>query len=144
VSRSSPSKASAVWSHSRSSPRGFGRRDSPGSPPVDALTALLLLHAFRTAGLAIIVPEVGVDPNLPRSFATPAAYGDLIAAVLALLAITALRNRIPLASFVVWIFSVEGWLTFSTRSSRAFASISRVISWARPGSSSPCSSPRCG
>src|SRR4029453_4723266 len=45
---------------------------------VDALTALLLLHAFRGGGLTIIVPEVGVDPNLPRSFAVPAAYGDLI------------------------------------------------------------------
>jgi hypothetical protein len=75
---------------------------------VDALTALLLLHAFRTAGLTIIVPEVGVDPNLPRSFAVPAAYGDLMAAILALLAIAALRNRIPLAALVVWIFSVEG------------------------------------
>jgi hypothetical protein len=75
---------------------------------VDALTALLLLHAFRTAGLTIIAPEVGVDPNLPRSFAVPAAYGDLIAAILALLAIAALRNRIPLAALVVWIFSVEG------------------------------------
>jgi hypothetical protein len=75
---------------------------------VDALTALLLLHALRTVGLTIIVPEVGVDPNLPRSFAVPAAYGDLMAAILALLAIAALRNRIPLAALVVWIFSVEG------------------------------------
>jgi hypothetical protein len=79
-----------------------------GLAAVDALTALLLLHAFRTAGLTIIVPGVGVDPNLPRSFAVPAAYGDLIAAILALLAIAALRNRIPLATLVVWIFSVEG------------------------------------
>jgi hypothetical protein len=76
--------------------------------PVDALTPLLLLHAFRTAGLTIVVPEVGVDPNLPRSFAVPAAYGDLIAAILALIAIAALRNRIPLAALIVWIFSVEG------------------------------------
>jgi hypothetical protein len=76
--------------------------------PVNALTALLLLHAFRTAGLTIIVPEVGVDPNLPRSFAVPAAYGDLIAAILALIAIAALRNRIPFAALIVWTFSLEG------------------------------------
>jgi hypothetical protein len=76
--------------------------------PVNALTALLLLHAFRTAGLTIIVPEVGVDPNLPRSFAVPAAYGDLIAAILALMAIAALHNRIPFAALFVWIFSLEG------------------------------------
>jgi hypothetical protein len=77
-------------------------------PPVDALTALLLLHAFRTVGLTMIVPEVGVDPNLPRSFAIPAAYGDLIAAILALLAIAALRTAIPHAAMFVWIFSLEG------------------------------------
>jgi hypothetical protein len=76
--------------------------------PINALTALLLLHVFRTAGLTIIVPEIGVDPNLPRSFAVPAAYGDLIAAVLAVIAIAALHNRIPFGALLVWIFSLEG------------------------------------
>src|SRR4030095_14166147 len=75
---------------------------------VDALTALLLLHALRTVGLTIIVPEVGVDPNLPRSFAVPAAYGAPIAAILALMAIAALHNRMPFAALFGWIFSLEG------------------------------------
>jgi hypothetical protein len=30
-------------------------------------------------GLTIIVPEIGLDPNQPRSFAGPAAFGHLIA-----------------------------------------------------------------
>jgi hypothetical protein len=47
-----------------------------------ALRFLLLVHSFRFIGLAFQVPGV-VSPNLPAEFARPAAYGDLIAAVLA-------------------------------------------------------------
>jgi hypothetical protein len=57
----------------------------------DALTPLLLVHLTRTLGLTLIVPAV-VDPHLPRDFAVPAAYGDLIAAGLALLSIAALTR----------------------------------------------------
>ena len=35
-----------------------------------------------------------VAPELPAAFAVPAAYGDLIAAVLALLALAALRSEL--------------------------------------------------
>lgn len=49
-----------------------------------------------------------VDPNLPRDFAVQAAYGDLIAAGLALLSIVALRTRQRFALAVVWIFTLEG------------------------------------
>jgi hypothetical protein len=73
----------------------------------DALTPLLLLHLSRTLGLTLIVPTV-VDPSLPRDFAVPAAYGDLIAAVLALLSIVALRTGWRYAPVVVWIFTLEG------------------------------------
>jgi hypothetical protein len=73
----------------------------------DALTPLLLLHVSRTLGLTMLVPAV-VDPTLPDDFAVPAAYGDLIAAGLALLSIVALRRRVRLAPAVVWIFSVVG------------------------------------
>jgi hypothetical protein len=51
---------------------------------VDALRALLILRSFRFVGLAFLVQGV-VAPELPSAFAVPAAYGDLIAAVLALL-----------------------------------------------------------
>jgi hypothetical protein len=73
----------------------------------DALTALLLVHLARVLGLTLLVPGV-VDPNLPRDFAVPAAYGDLIAAGLALLSIVALRTRQRFALAVVWIFTLEG------------------------------------
>jgi len=72
-----------------------------------ALIPLLLLHVSRTLGLTFIVPTV-VDPDLPRSFAVPAAYGDLIAAGLALVSIVALRAGWRLAPVVLWIFTVEG------------------------------------
>jgi hypothetical protein len=59
----------------------------------DALRPLLTLHAFRFVGLAFLVPGV-VSPDLPAAFANPAAYGDLAAAVLALLALaTGLQNN---------------------------------------------------
>jgi hypothetical protein len=76
-------------------------------PLSDALTPLLLLHLTRVLGLTMLVPGV-IDPDLPRSFAVPGAYGDLIAAVLALSAIAALRMRLRSALAVVWIFSLEG------------------------------------
>jgi hypothetical protein len=72
-----------------------------------ALTPLLLLHLSRVLGLTFLVPTV-VDPHLPRSFAVPAAYGDLIAAALALLCIVALRTGWRFAPVVAWIFTLEG------------------------------------
>jgi hypothetical protein len=64
---------------------------------VDALRPLLILHSFRFIGLAFVVPGV-VSPELPDALARPAAYGDLLAVVLALIALSALRSRagIPL------------------------------------------------
>jgi hypothetical protein len=74
-----------------------------------ALTPLLLLHAFRHVGLVFLVPTV-VGSALPAAFAVPAAYGDLLAALLALLAIAALRNSWTLAIPLVWLFNIEGTL----------------------------------
>ena len=78
-------------------------------PLRDALTPLLLLHAFRYLGMVFLVPTV-VGPALPAAFAVPAACGDLLAALLALLAIAALRQAWPLAIPLVWLFNVEGTL----------------------------------
>ena len=71
----------------------------------EALRPLLILHSFRFIGLAFLVPGV-VSPDLPSAFAQSAAYGDIIAAILALLALISL----PTASgFVIaWIFSLWG------------------------------------
>jgi len=74
-------------------------------PRVDALRPLLILHSFRFIGLAFLVPGV-VSPDLPIAFATDAAYGDLLAAILALLSLATLRSSfgVPL----IWIFNVWG------------------------------------
>src|SRR3974377_1827263 len=68
----------------------------------EGLRRLLILHSFRFIGLAFLVPGV-VSPDVPSAFAQSAAYGDIIAAILALLALISL----PRASGVViaWIFS---------------------------------------
>lgn len=74
-----------------------------------ALTPLLLLHATRHLGMVFLVPTV-TGAALPREFAAPAAWGDLLAAFLALLAIVALRSRWAVALALVWIFNVGGTL----------------------------------
>ncbi len=71
----------------------------------DALRPLLILHSFRFLGLAFLVPGV-VAPDLPASFAHAAAYGDIIAAILALLALLLLPSAAGIA--IAWIFSLWG------------------------------------
>jgi hypothetical protein len=71
----------------------------------EALRPLLILHSFRFIGLAFLVPGV-VSPDLPAAFARPAAYGDLIAAVLALLALALLPSAAGVG--VAWIFNLWG------------------------------------
>ena len=71
----------------------------------EALRPLLILHSFRFIGLAFLVPGV-VSPDLPPAFAHSAAYGDIIAAVLALLALVFLRSAAGVAA--LWIFNLWG------------------------------------
>jgi hypothetical protein len=61
-------------------------------PLKDALRCLIAPHMFRFVGLSFLVPGV-VSPSLSTSFATPAAYGDQIAALLAIIATIALTVR---------------------------------------------------
>jgi hypothetical protein len=75
----------------------------------EALTPLLLLHSSRFIGLAFLIPGVTSVPLDPR-FANPAAWGDLLAAVLALIALLALRFEWSAAVPLVWIFNIEGTL----------------------------------
>jgi hypothetical protein len=74
-------------------------------PRARALRPLLLFHSLRFIGLAFLVPGV-VSPNLPDAFARPAAYGDLIAALLALLALAGLPGRLGIG--LVWVFNLWG------------------------------------
>jgi len=74
-------------------------------PRAEALRPLLVLHSFRFIGLAFLVPGV-VSPDLPSAFAHSAAYGDIIAAMLALLSLRLLPSAAGVG--VAWIFSVWG------------------------------------
>jgi len=74
-------------------------------PRADALRPLLIVHSFRFIGLAFLVPGV-VSPDLPAGFAVPAAYGDLIAAMLALLSLLLQSSRAGIA--VIWMLNLWG------------------------------------
>lgn len=71
----------------------------------DALRPLLIFNSFRFLGLAFLIPGV-VSPDLPSVFARSAAYGDLIAALLALLSLVLLESRSGLV--MTWIFNIWG------------------------------------
>ena len=71
----------------------------------DALRPLLILHSFRFIGLAVLIPGV-VSPDLPAAFAHPEAYGDMIAAILALFSLLLLPSTAGVAS--AWIFNLWG------------------------------------
>jgi hypothetical protein len=73
----------------------------------DAIRPMLLLHCFRYIGLMFLIPGVTSAPLDPR-FAVPAAYGDLIAAILAFAALPALRLSRPAALAAVWTFNIWG------------------------------------
>jgi hypothetical protein len=74
-------------------------------PRSEALQPLLVLHSFRFIGLAFLVPGV-VSPDLPSAFAHSAAYGDIVAAMLALLALASLR--LGFGVVIAWIFNLWG------------------------------------
>src|SRR5580704_15916982 len=74
-------------------------------PRAEALRPLLVLHSFRFEGLLFLVPGV-VSPDLPSAFAHSAAYGDVIAATLALLSLASLSRASGL--IVAWIFNLWG------------------------------------
>jgi hypothetical protein len=71
----------------------------------EALRPLLTLHSFRFVGLAFLVPGV-VSPDLPAAFAEGAAYGDIVAAALALLALALLPGRPGIVA--AWVFNLWG------------------------------------
>jgi hypothetical protein len=74
-------------------------------PRAEALRPILILHSFRFVGLAFVVPGV-VSPELPSAFAHPAAYGDIVAATLALLSLATLPSRVGVV--IAWVFNIWG------------------------------------
>ena len=84
---------------------------------VEAHRAIATFNSFRFFGLVFLLPGF-VGPNLPQSFATPVAYGDLATAVLAILALLTVRVR---AVFwpLVWTFNLVGLADLINDTARA-------------------------
>src|SRR5262249_48321446 len=72
-----------------------------GLPLQDAARPILFLHVFRFVGLAFLIPGVA-GPGLSPAFAVSAAYGDLVAAGLAWLALVLGKRA------MLWIFNLWG------------------------------------
>jgi hypothetical protein len=79
----------------------------PQVRPQVVLLPILLLHSFRHLGLMFLAPGATYS-GMPRQFAYPAAFGDLLAAVLAVVAIVAVAGNFHSARILVWLFNVEG------------------------------------
>jgi len=77
--------------------------------PREALPPLLLYASFRVNGLMFLMPGI-VSPQLPRAFAVPTAYGDLTAAVFALVTLWPVRAGKAAATPMVWLFNIVGLL----------------------------------
>jgi hypothetical protein len=96
-------------------------------PRVEALRPLLILHTFRFIGLAFLVPGV-VSGDLPSVFSHSAAYGDIIAAAIALFSLLSLSGGAGIA--IDWIFNLWGLADilngFYQPSERAFVSYVHV------------------
>jgi len=80
-----------------------------GLPRELALAPLLWVHAFRIVGGTILAPGA-VGPGVPMEFRTMIGYGDLITALLALLALIALRTHLPRAIAFAWLCVIVGLL----------------------------------
>jgi hypothetical protein len=77
-----------------------------------ALASLVAPHMFlRFLGLSMLVPGV-VSPLLSAAFTVPAAYGDFVTGILAIIATAALSKRVSWAIAAVWLFNVWGTSDF--------------------------------
>lgn len=81
----------------------------PALDPRAVLVPILLLHMTRHLGLMFLSPGA-TYAGLPPRFAYPAALGDFLAALLALLALPAVLRGSPAAKPLVWLFNLEGSL----------------------------------
>jgi hypothetical protein len=79
----------------------------PRLRPRQILIPILLLHSTRHLGMMFLT-RGATYPGLPPQFAYPAAFGDLITAILALVAIPLVLRGSPFARMAVWVFNVFG------------------------------------
>src|SRR6266702_2217914 len=81
----------------------------PRVRPQQILVPILLLHSMRHLGLMFLT-RGATFPGMPPQFAYPAAFGDLITAILAFAAIPFVLRGSGLAKPVVWVFNIVGTL----------------------------------
>ena len=74
-----------------------------------ALVPLVWVHVFRIVGGTILAPGA-VDTAVPSEFRTMIGFGDMATALLALLALIALRYRLSAAIPLVWLCLTVGLL----------------------------------
>ena len=79
----------------------------PRLRPRQILVPILLLHSTRHLGMMFLT-RGATYPGLPPEFAYPAAFGDLITAIIALIAIPFVLRGSVFARPIVWIFNVFG------------------------------------
>ncbi len=89
-----------------------------------ALALLTIPHIFRYIGLTFLITGV-TTTSLNTSFAHPAAYGDLLAAVLALLTTWLLLARKKFAWATVWLFNIIGFADF-------LVAVTQGLKWVHP------------
>jgi hypothetical protein len=80
-----------------------------GLPREAALIPLFWVHAFRIVGGTILAPG-SVAADVPLAFRAMVGYGDLATGFLALVALVALRARLPAAIGLAWLCIVVGTL----------------------------------
>ena len=76
-------------------------------PRETALVPLVWVHVLRIAGGTILAPGA-VGDAVPMDFRTMIGYGDMLTALLAIVALVALRLRLTYALVLVWLFVVVG------------------------------------
>ena len=72
-----------------------------------ALVPLVWIHVLRIAGGTILAPGA-VGDAVPMDFRTMIGYGDMLTALLAIVALVALRLRLRYATALVWLFVLVG------------------------------------
>jgi hypothetical protein len=85
----------------------------PRIRPQVILVPILLLHSMRHLGLMFLT-RGATYPGVPPQFAYPAAFGDLITAILAFAAIPLVLRNSALAKPAVWTFNIFGTLDLLT------------------------------
>jgi hypothetical protein len=92
-----------------------------------ALIWLVAPHMVRFIGLSFLVPGV-VSGSLPKAWAIPAAYGDFVAGILAIIATAGLARTANWAIATVTMFGVSP--ICCSHSTKVHASIWNPALWA--------------